>query len=271
MKHVRWMIILLLTLLAGGAWARTAVLIHGMVSGPDVWYKHRVVQPLLASGWADGGLLPMAPNWAAQKAPDVLYTVRMPWWWPLEAQARYLDRVLRRLYALRREPVILIGHSSGGVVARIYSLAPEKWRVPVAGVVTIASPNLGTPWARLGWQMLRSPMGRMLKAMDDKSERLYAARYLLWELASDKRGNPIHRMAFMRHPEGVKYISIVHTRRFGGRRLDDWAGLLVPPKYQDLRRVPALSGRAISIPVSAGHQLDKRDGWLLAQVLRREF
>ncbi len=271
MKRIHLISIMVLALVVGNAWARTAVLIHGMVSNPGDWYQHKVIQPLLASGWADGGMLPMMPNWAAQKAPDVVYTVRMPWWLPLEGQARYLHRILTRVYAVRKEPVILVGHSSGGVVARLYSLAPEQRRVPVAGVITIASPNLGTPWAKLGWQMLRSPMGRMLKEMDDKSERLYAARYLLWELASDKRGNTVHRMAYMRHPEGVKYISFVHTRRFGGRRLDDWAGLLVPPKYQDLRRVPALSGRAISIPVSAGHQLDKRDGWLLAQVLRREF
>ncbi|SIO10670.1 PGAP1-like protein [Sulfurivirga caldicuralii] len=271
MKRATLLVILLVSLLAGSAWARTAVLIYGMVSNPDAWYKHKVIQPLLASGWADGGMLPMLPNWAAQKAPDVVYTVRMPWWLPLEAQARYLDQVLRRIYALRKEPVILVGHSSGGIVARLYSLAPEKWRVPVAGVITIASPNLGTPWAKLGWQMLRSPMGRMLKEMDDKSERLYAARYLLWELASDKRGNTIHRMAYMRHPEGVKYISLVHMRKWGGRRMDDWVGMMVPPKYQDLRRVPALSGRAMTIPVSAGHQLDKRDGWVLAQLLRREF
>ncbi len=258
--------LLLLLLLWGSlASARTVVLVHGFASGPGVWYSQGVVQALNGAGFADGGILPDLPNRAAVAAPDVVLAVRMPWWLPLQQQAHWLQAVLQRVYRRRHEPVILVGHSSGGVVARFYSLAPARARVPVSAVVTVASPNLGTPLARLAWAMLRSPMGRALKSMDGRSARLYAARRLLWQLRSD--GPVMHWMNRMRHPEGVRYVSLVHTRRLDMRRGD--FGLVVPPKYQDLRRVPALSGRARSIPVSAGHRLSRRDGWALAALMRR--
>ena len=256
-----------LLVMAPALWAKTVVLIHGLASGPGVWYKEKVIQPLLANGWADGGVLPMVPNYMATKqAPNVVYTVKLPWWAPLEVQTRLLDGVLKRLYAERKEPVILVGHSTGGIVARLYSLAPEQVRVPVAGIVTIASPNRGTPFAKMAWHMLKSPIGKMMKEMDDKSERLYLARRLLWQISTDEH-NPVEWMKYARHPEGVKYVSLVHTRKMDFKRGD--FGLIVPPKYQDLRRVPALSGRAQSYPVPAGHKLSAKDGGVLAQVLNQ--
>ncbi len=265
-RRMRGVLFFLVLLFSGDALAKTVVLIHGFASGPGGWYKHHVVQAFMAQGYADGGVLPQAPHWRATQAPNVVYAVKLPWWAPLEVQGRLLDRLLKPIYRQRREPMILVGHSSGGIVARLYSIAPSALRVPVAGVVTIASPNLGTPFARVAWRMLDTPMGRMLKEMDDKSERLYAARRLLWQISTDKTA-PIHWLNRMPHPKDVRYVSLVHTRKLDLRRGD--FGLVVPPKYQDLRRVPALYGRAQSIPIRVGHKLHWQDGVVLARMLHQ--
>ena len=263
---MRGVLFFLVLLFSGDVLAKTVVLVHGFASGPGSWYKHHVVQALMAQGYADGGMLPQAPHWRAMRASNVVYTVKLPWWAPLEVQGRLLDRLLKPIYQQRREPMILVGHSSGGVVARLYSVALPVMRVPLAGVITIASPNLGTPFAQMVWRMLDTPMGRMLQEMDDKSKRLYAARRLLWQISTDKTA-PVHWLNRMPHPKEVRYLSLIHTRKLDLARGD--FGLVVPPKYQDLRRVPALYGRVQSIPVRAGHKLHWRDGAILVDVLRQ--
>jgi len=258
-------LILFLLFCSGVTLAKTVVLIHGFASGPGSWYKHRVAQVLVANGYADGGVLPQAPPWRVQHGPDVFYVVHLPWWAPLEVQGHLLDRMLKSVYQQRREPVILVGHSTGGIVARLYSIAPASMRVPVAGVITIASPNLGTPFAQVAWRMLDSPMGAMLKEMDDKSNRFYAARWLLWQIGTDNSAL-VHWINHMPHPKEVRYVSLIHTRKLDLRRGD--FGLVVPPKYQDLHRVPALYGRAQSITMRLGHKLHWRDGTVLVGLLR---
>jgi len=248
----------------GVAQAKTVVLIHGFASGPGTWYKQGIVQQLVAAGFAEGGVLPDQPRSGAIEAKNAVYVVRMPWWKPLQQQAVWLDSLLKRVYTQRRQPVILVGHSSGGVVARFYTLWPELRRVPIAALITIAAPNLGTPFANWAWRALTSPFGRMLDVMDNRSRRLYAARELLWQLQIDVL-NPIRWMAFAPHPYAIQYMSITHARKWS--LVGTGWGIVVPPKYQDLRRVPALGVRARNVVIPVGHGLHRWDGAILQSLL----
>ena len=55
------------------------------------------------------------------------------------------------------ERVFLAGHSAGGVLARLYMVTHPK--VPVAALITIASPHLGTGAAELGLMAGDSSLG----------------------------------------------------------------------------------------------------------------
>ena len=73
-------------------------------------------------------------------------------------QHRYLEQyldVIRNLYP--HESLLLVGHSAGGVLGRLYMVThPDK---PVGVLITIASPHLGTESAEIGVMAGDSPLG----------------------------------------------------------------------------------------------------------------
>lgn len=68
---------------------------------------------------------------------------------PIEriAESARLDRDLRRLKRLGYEEIILVGHSAGGLVARLF--VEDHPNVGVTKVIQVCTPNGGSSWAQL--------------------------------------------------------------------------------------------------------------------------
>ncbi|PVZ14194.1 putative serine esterase DUF676 [Actinomycetospora cinnamomea] len=104
------------------------VLVHGLGAGPHCW--DAVAGALSGPGVA-------------------VVTHRYPWTTRVEELGdRLADEVLDLARRSGARTVTLVGHSLGGVVVAA-SLAGGRLEGTVTGVVTVAAPLRGTPWARL--------------------------------------------------------------------------------------------------------------------------
>ena len=282
MRNVRAMLGLGLTLglgwMAAGAAADVMVLVHGYRSDAGTWERSGVNQVLAANGWPRAGvLLPtlagvqlLAPQPTTGSA-DRAYAVELPSEAPIPVQTSLLRQVLADL-ALREpgQPVVLVGHSAGGVVARAALVANAAAGVSapqVRALVTIASPHLGTGRALQGLNVIDTPFPfSILEVMRvggsnyDSLERSYG---LLTDLVPAAPGSFLYGLNLQPHP-AIRYVSVVRGDgyTFPG---DRW----VPGYSQDLNQVPALQGRAQLVAVASGHGLTPADGQAVADAVAR--
>jgi pimeloyl-ACP methyl ester carboxylesterase len=238
-----------------GEAGQTVVLIHGYLADGRDWRATGIVHALQQAGWEDAGHLfpwgPMPRNVPASY-PRHLYSVTLPSEAPLTVQARWLDFYLAEIQARHStDQLILIGHSAGGVVARL-SLVHSQ--LPIIGLITLASPHLGTDKAEWGARLSRSPLGWFAPFIGfntlNRSEGLYR------DLVREYPKTPLFWLNRQPHPD-IFYAAII---RVAG---DDW----VAPYSQDLNDVPALSGRAVVVTSAGSHHLQPADGPVLAALL----
>jgi len=249
--------LLLISLLSLPAHAgHTLVLIHGYLGDGSAWRPTGIVSTLQAAGWQDAGhLFPNGPlpGVVAQNPMErYVYTVTLPSEAPLPAQAQWLDFYLRHMQ--KRHPnnsLILVGHSAGGVVARLVMVVSG---IPVQGLITIASPHLGTDKAEWGTILSNSPFSWFAPffGLDtlNRSEGLY------WDLVREHPASLLFWLNRQPHPSAF-YVSIV---RVDG---DKW----VPAYSQDMNDVPALRGLAMTVTSEGTHSLQVADGPVLTSLL----
>ena len=133
----------------------------------------------------------------------------------------------------------------------------------VAGLVTIASPHLGTPWAELGNFLGSTPAAWMAPFMGfgtlNRSQALYH------DLSREHPRNLLGWLNRTPHPIAT-YVSVV--RVVDGRR-PELGDSLAYGAAQDLNAVPALAGRAETVFSPGDHGLRPDDGLLLVSILGR--
>ncbi|WP_018142217.1 triacylglycerol lipase [Thioalkalivibrio sp. ALJ7] len=259
-----WRLLLLvlgLWLLPGLVAAQVVVLVPGGWDRGDSFRHAGFTAALNAAGYADGGRIRVVPEapWfdrAVDPAPRQFYTVDLPSSAALPEQSRALGQMVERL--VRRHPdreLILVGHSTGGVVARDWLV--RRPHPAVSTLVTFSAPHAGAGWSALA----RS----VADALADSALGLYAPfaglqglhrRDGLW---GPDRASPdaayLEWLNTREHPP-IRYVSVV-------RLADPW----VDAASQDMNRLPALRGRAHTLPSPGGHRLEAADGTLLAALL----
>jgi pimeloyl-ACP methyl ester carboxylesterase len=238
---------------AGG---HTTVLIHGYLGDGSAWRPLGIVNELQWAHWEDGGhLFPFGPVSfvppMSQNQNRVVYTVTLPSEAPLSYQAAWLEYYLDALqHKHPSNDFILVGHSAGGVVARLTMVRSD---FPIKALITIASPNLGTPEAEDALDLSNSPFSWIAPFLGlgtiNRSEILYA------ELVREFPATPLFGINRSQHPD-AQYISII--------RLRDG---IVPPYSQDMNNIPALAGKSRVITSVAPHRLIRADGIALAALL----
>jgi triacylglycerol lipase len=268
-------VIFMCSILVSQARADVVVLVHGWAANADTWIQSGIMQALQVNGWSNAGVVTATPeggvfHFAGDKNvnKNKVYRAQLPAEAPLQIQAAHLYSEL--LFINNRhtgEKIILVGHSAGGVVARLVLINPESPRIEA--LITIASPNLGTDRAIQGMDVIHDkpffcpgPGITFLKNIvgGDDYRYLKHSQGALIDLMPAVPGTLIDWLNQQPHPS-INYHSIV---RRGG---DD----LVPAFSQDLNQVPRLSGKSEVYLTHANHALNAADGNLLVSILRKDL
>ncbi|MCU7844254.1 MAG: alpha/beta hydrolase [Candidatus Thiodiazotropha sp. (ex Monitilora ramsayi)] len=244
--------------------ADVAVLIHGYLGSAGSWEQSGVTASLMQNGWqragliTPGGLLP-AP---AGRKGNRFYTVDLPSMAPVAIQADLLRRMLALIEQRHGdEPVILVGHSAGGVVARM-ALVQGGVRNPKA-LITIATPHLGTLRAVEALEETDDPFPISV-VKEFFAGDLYGVVRDSWEvlldLTPEQPGSLLFWLNRQPHPE-ITYVSVVRPGPIGA------GDELVPAFSQDMNNVNTLKGRSEVVTTPLSHRLHPSDGRLLSKLL----
>ncbi|MES9943594.1 MAG: alpha/beta fold hydrolase [Candidatus Thiodiazotropha sp.] len=260
----RLILSLVLSLTSLQLFADVAVLIHGYLGSAHSWQQSGVNAALVGQGWQPAGiitprgLLPAPVDAAANK----FYSVELPSMGPVGLQADVLRGMLG-LVSQRHpdESVVLIGHSAGGVVARM-ALVQGGINPPKA-LITIASPHLGTLRAVEALDETDDPFP-ISTIKEFFSDGLYDVVRDSWavllDLVPERPGNLLFWLNRQPHPP-IRYVSIVRTGPIG------MGDELVPAFSQDMNNIHALSGQSEMRLYSVSHALQPLDGRVLVELL----
>jgi triacylglycerol lipase len=245
------------------------VLVHGYLGSAESWQQSGINDILDANGWKRGGLLTASPNAAqflvgpGKDADKRVYVVDLPSQAPIGVQT---DNLIRMLETIRRtspgEPIIIVGHSAGGVVARMaLVLGGAK---DVKELITIASPHIGTTRANQALDATdESGMFGPVKSFFGGStyKTLRHSRGLLFDLEHPHPGSLLYWLNAQPHPD-IKYVSVIRLNPVGLTGDE-----LVPGYSQDMNNVPSIHGKSSVLLTPAGHLLVPQDANTILQIL----
>jgi len=241
--------------------AATVVFVQGYQSSGNEWRMMGIMPLLVEAGWRDAGHLVNGPSGVEIRPPFAgvsqkgsLYTVSLPSEAPLMVQLKFLENYMSTVKSHhQKESIYLVGHSAGGVLARLYMVSHPKQTI--AGLITIATPHLGTEASELGLAVSQSPIGMMLPFMG--ADSINRSQGLFYDLSREHKGNLLFWLNRQPHPRS-HYISVV--RRDGD--------LFVDPFSQDMNRVVALQGKAELFLSPGGHRLEYSDAAIILKLLQ---
>ena len=262
----RFILATLLLMLPAAIHAQVTVLVHGHLSSGETWARHGILGTLALDGWGYGGHLftnRAIPGNAPRYAKTV-YTANLLSTAPLPNQAAALRQQL--LAVQQRHPgeeIILVGHSAGGVVARL--LLVEYDPQQVTRLITIASPHIGTPRAARGLEITEDhgpPIETVKRVVGGNDYRgAKKSRQLYRELLPGNRASVLDWLNRQEHPP-IEYISVIRVPGVGSK-----GDRIVPVYSQDMNMIPVLHGRASSFTTPGDHYLKPFDGILIARLL----
>jgi len=260
-KRFGLFIVLFFGFLANTAFADTLVLVQGYRGDAGSWRGTGIARVLQLNGWKDAGHFSTRAGqivrWpTGRKGKNRFYTIDLPTEAPITLQTKILAGYLKQVSALHKgEPIHLVGHSAGGVVARAAMVSFPELKIKT--LITIASPHRGTGAAETGLQVAGSPLGWFAPMVGagtiNRSQGLYR------QLVRERPGTYLGWLNRQKHPD-ARYVSIVRANG------DD----LVPAWSQDLNGVAALAGKAETYPVSGRHQLNQYDGLTILNILAKK-
>jgi pimeloyl-ACP methyl ester carboxylesterase len=233
--------------------AERLLLVHGHFGSSADWARSGIEQALVDGGWSNHGTLPGSRH-ASRGEQRIFYTVSLPGSAPLQVQASALADLIYALDLSADDQLLLVGHSAGGVVARLAMV--QQPQIGVDTLITIAAPNLGAPLAGIGAELGHRIFAALpyLGGITEISElaRLYQ------ELGESGPGSLLAWLNQQPHPP-ARYVSVVRPLDPATASFD----LMVPVWSQPLDSVPALAGRARVASVPGLHGLGPGDAaWL---------
>ncbi|MBT7410235.1 MAG: alpha/beta hydrolase [Methylococcales bacterium] len=254
--------------------ADVAVLIHGYLGGTYSWNNTGITQQLNNKGWTYSGAYLSSPAgiqyFPAQnsetKPTNKTVLVNLPSQAPIVIQINILQEALKQINnQYNDEPLILIGHSLGGVVAR--AVLTRNTINNAKTLISIASPHLGTPRVFQGINatnnsfpvsIVRSFFGGNTYRTAQRSRRLYH------DLLPARAGTFLYWLNNQAHPD-IAYYSVIRRNRYG------FPGDNVVPGYsQDMNNVTALKGKSSNTTTPSYHNLTPQDGSIILGILNKK-
>ena len=268
MKHtIAVVFTTLLLTLSTATRADVLLLVHGYLSSASAWEVSGVNQILADNGWKRAGLY-SAGGFAEAAAADAKDTKKvvlaeLPSEAPIGIQSDLLLHYLQDISTrFAGERLIIVGHSAGGLVARLSML---RTAIPdLVALVTIATPHLGTQRAAQALDATDVPFP--ISIIPDffggsNWDLLKRGRSLYVDLLPPAPGTLLFWLNQQKHPD-ITYYSIVR-----GTPYALYGDSLVPGYSQDMNAVPVLYGKSKLVTVGSGHELNPQDGFALAGIL----
>lgn len=254
--------------------AEITILAHGYMSDAAIWEVSGVNNALRQDGWQYAGNLGYSPaglldqTIKSETGEKRFYTVQLPALAPAAIQASWMNAALQHLSTQYPDDSInLVGHSAGGVVARLTLV--QYGAGNVKRLITLAAPHLGTDKAikALNASNDSGMFGFIKEALvrdaigDGMYNTLQHSRGILVDLTPPAPGSMLFWLNGQAHPD-IEYISIIRSAGY------NIAGdIAVPPFSQDMNQIPVLAGKSRPVVVLQGHELTPQDGKLLADIL----
>ncbi len=251
------------------AHADSILLLHGYLGSTQQWKHAGIEDQLNSAGWSNAGALQFKNDAVIASSNNNLftrrfYTLQLLSDQPIEKQAAQLNHYVeyvRRTHL--NEQIIFVGHSAGGVVARMHMV--EKPNTDLIALVTIASPHLGTNSAELA-QIVSQTLLAWLEPIPGIGQ-LYPSQGIFHDLMPNRSDNLIAWLNYQEHPN-VRYYSIVRDAAKDHSStnfpIQDY---IVPSWSQDMNAVFALRGRSNTYTIKGLHGLSKKDGEVLQKIL----
>jgi len=270
MKYFR-ILTLLITCISLPAYGDIMLLIHGYLGDANSWEKSGINDELDKKGWKRAGMfrgsmqgpqLYIAEH-SNPNAKNKVFVATLPSDAPIMVQADVLKAsidIIRKDYP--DEPLILVGHSAGGVVARMALIRHQLTNIKA--LITIASPHIGTGRADQALDITANhgPFN-MVKSFVGGSEydALKHSRGLLIDLRHPQPGNMLYWLNSQPHPD-IHYASIIRLNNEGGT-----GDYYVPGYSQNMNNVPVLQGKSSTFTTPTSHFLVRQDADTILSII----
>lgn len=260
----------LLLLLSMPAHADVMLLIHGYLGDANSWEKSGINDELHQQGWARSGMFqdsPLGPQLFvtdSNNAKNQVYVATLPSQAPVMVQADILKNIIDIIQLNHKnEQIILVGHSAGGVVARMALIRHQLKNIKA--LITIATPHIGTGRADQALDITANhgPFN-MVKSFVGGSDydALRHSRDLMVDLRHPQPGNLLYWLNSQPHPD-IHYGSIIRLNNNG--QTGDY---FVPGFSQDMNNVPALQGRSSTFTAPTSHFLVRQDADTILSIIK---
>lgn len=253
------------------AHADVMLLVHGYLGDADSWEESGINSELHQRGWARAGMFRGSPSGPQlfvtehNNAKNLVYVATLPSQAPVIVQADVLKNIIDIIRQMHKDSdIILVGHSAGGVVARMAMIRHQLKNIKA--LITIASPHIGTGRADQALDITANhgPFN-MVKSFVGGSDYdvLKHSRGLMFDLRYPQPGNMLYWLNSQPHP-AIHYSSIIRTDNNGAA-----GDYFVPGFSQDMNNVPALKGSSSTYITPTTHFLTPQDATTIISIIER--
>jgi len=249
--------------------ADVMLLVHGYLGDANSWEQSGINSELHKQGWSRAGMFHGSPQGPqlfvtdSGEAENIVYVATLPSETPVMVQADILKNIINIIERDHSDSkIILVGHSAGGVVARMTMIRHQLKNIKA--LITIASPHIGTGRADQALNITENhgPFN-MVKSFVGGSgyDALKHSRGLMVDLRHPQPGNLLYWLNSQPHPD-IHYASIIRLNNDGAT-----GDYYVPGFSQNMNNVPALLGKSSTFTTPSSHFLVRQDANTIISII----